>query len=162
MSTCCVPGAPRVETTTRRAPIWSLSPSLGPSPAALPLPNWPHLQMGPDRPPHFPPSASMAPQILLGMWGFWTLGSPDLPHAAPATQGELLTLAPPSPGGGDQPAYQSPGRAAQLFGAPIIRSGKRSGQRVTRLLVSEGLVQGLHLFIFPHRGTGPHPVRLQA
>lgn len=107
--------------TTRRAPIWSLSPSLGPSPAATHFPTGPTFRWG-QIGPLFPPSASMAPQILLGMWGLLDSWAADLPQQPlPTTPGKTSLLWHLLPRGGDQHLFPpKPLASLWLFGAPGV------------------------------------------
>ena len=55
--------------TTRRAPIWSLPPSLGLSPAATHLPTGPAFRWA-----RFHPEQAWSPRSSRGCGGFWTPG----------------------------------------------------------------------------------------
>ena len=107
--------------TTRRAPIWSLSPSLGLSPAVTHLPTGPAFRWA-QTGPLFPPRASVVPQILEGMWGLLDSWAADLPQRP-------LSLTPGKTSlhrrfllqGGDQHLFPpKPLANLWLFGAPGV------------------------------------------
>ena len=153
MSTCCVPGALRVE-TTRRAPIWSLPPSLGLSPAATHLPTGPAFRWA-----RVHPEQAWSPRSSRGCGGFWTPGELTcLSGHSPQPQGRRPYIGASFPREEISTfSHQSPWQTSGSLGPPVWVSEKRSGQRITHLLVSEGLVRGLHLFVFPHRGQDLTP-----
>lgn len=135
----------------------------GPSPAATSTPNWPHLQMGPDRLPLFPPQqACSLPQILLGMWGLLDSWAADLGLSVtpPPPQGRLPYFGTSFPGS-EISTFSPPKPLASLWplwGPPVWVSEREADSvGYAPVILSEGLMQGLHLFIFPHRGqTSPH------
>ena len=152
-----MPGALRVE-TTRRAPHLVSFTFPRPQPCCHSSPNWPCLQMWPERSSVSTPSKCGPPRSSRGCGGFWTSGqliclSGHSPHPGE----DFLILGPPSPGRRSAPF---PTKASGSLGPPVWVSEKRRGQCITHLLVSERPRAGASPVHVPTQRTGPHLVRL--